>query len=229
MLRTYFSYSLTLLTAFMVWWIFGLFATVAASYTWLPFVAFLASTIHFGISSWVFLIFPKAGRILSIVTGLSLCTWPIGALFSSFNEDIFSLIYFLFVIGLTAALLYNHIKTFRDLRKPKPITRLILSVIPFGLFILYVATTYKYFVWWKNCRQCRLAIVAFVCAQRSKIKWRWSACEHSLNSRCAASSKPSFLWPKCLSGQYIQSSWWMICCFFLIAYFCYLNDLRFEN
>src|SRR5690348_556144 len=110
--RRYVSYGFILLSALMVWWIFGLFASVAAGYTWIPFVAFLSSTIHFGISSWLFLTFPKPGKILSMLTGLLICTWPMIVLFSFDDKDTFTSIYFFVVIALTATVIYNQIKTF---------------------------------------------------------------------------------------------------------------------
>jgi hypothetical protein len=146
MLRIYISYILTLVSAFMVWWIFGLFATVAAGYTWLPFIAFLGSTLHFGISSWLFLTFPKPGKILAIATTLLICAWPIGTFFSNADKDPFTASYFVVVFILCGTLIYNHVTTFKDPRKPKAITRLIMSIVPFTLFTLYVFTTYRYFV-----------------------------------------------------------------------------------
>ncbi len=139
------AYSFILLSALMVWWIFGLFASVAAGYTWLPFTSFLSSIIHFGISSWLFLTFPKSGKILSMFTGLLICAWPIIALFSSDGIDMVTSIYFLLVIVLTAIVIYNHVKSFKHSAKPKPLARLILSTIPLGLSIWYVAVAYRYF------------------------------------------------------------------------------------
>jgi hypothetical protein len=84
----------------MVWWIFGLFATVAAGYTWIPFSVFLASIIHFGISSWLFFIFPKAGKIFSILISLIMCVWPLANFFSNEGKDLFTTTYFLVVLCL---------------------------------------------------------------------------------------------------------------------------------
>jgi len=113
--------SLTLVSAFMVWWIFGMFASFAAGYTWLPFLAFLASIIHFGLSSWLFFSFPKTGKILSIMMALIMCAWPIGSFFSMADTDPFTALYFVVVLGLCTTVMYNHIKTFKESRKPKPL------------------------------------------------------------------------------------------------------------
>jgi hypothetical protein len=83
MIRTYTTYALTLLSAFMVYWMFGVMATVAAGDSWLPFLAFLVSVIHFGVSSWLYLNLPKVGKGLAILTALLMCIWPIAALIGS--------------------------------------------------------------------------------------------------------------------------------------------------
>jgi len=131
----------------MVWWVFGLFATAAAGYSWLPFSAFLASIIQFGVSSWLFLNFPKGGKVFSIVLASIMCIWPIGMIaYSIQTRDALGLIYFLVVIALCIGFIFNHIKTFKDPIRIKPSARVTLSIIPFGLFILYIITTYKYFI-----------------------------------------------------------------------------------
>ena len=145
MIRIYLSYSLTLLSALMVWWIFGLFAVFAAGYTWVPYTAFLASVIHFGISSRLFLAFPKPGKILSFATTALMCAWPLTALFSSGVDRITALL-FLVVLVLCAMVIYNHITTFNDAKKPAPFIRLILIIAPLALFGWYVIKTYKYFI-----------------------------------------------------------------------------------
>jgi len=145
MVRIYISYSLTLLSALMVWWIFGLFAVFAAGYTWLPSTAFLASVIHFGISSWLFLAFPKPGKILSLATTALMCAWPVDTLFSSGVDQITALL-FLAVLVFCAAVTYNHIRTFNDQKKPATFIRFILIIVPFTLFGWYVIKTYKYFI-----------------------------------------------------------------------------------
>jgi len=146
MARTYISYGLILFSALMVWEAFGILALVSSGYSWLPFSAFLASIIQFGVSSWLFLIFPKTGKLFSIAIALIMCVWPIRMTAYSFQtRDVIGSIYFLVVIGLCIGFIFNHIKTFKDPIRLKPSTRITLSIIPFGLFIFYVITTYKYF------------------------------------------------------------------------------------
>ena len=75
-----------------------------------------------------------------------MCIWPTGMIYYSIlSRDVFGFIYFLIAIGFCIGFIFNHIKTFKDQIRLKPSTRLILSIIPFSLFIFYIITTYKYF------------------------------------------------------------------------------------
>jgi hypothetical protein len=131
----------------MVWWLFGLFATVAAGYSWLPFSSFLASIIQFGITSWLFLYLPKLGKAVAILISLIMCIWPVVGFISYLNEkEPFFIIYFIIVFCLCITVIFNHFRTIREEHKPNFKTRIILSLVPFLVFMLYILTTYKYFI-----------------------------------------------------------------------------------
>jgi len=85
---------MTIISALMVWYIFGVFAAVAAGYSWFLLAVFLAGIVQFGISSWLFLIFPKTGRKFSIIKALIMCIWPIEIILF-YHHDGFLTIYFL--------------------------------------------------------------------------------------------------------------------------------------
>lgn len=139
MKRTYTSYVLTLISAFVVYFTFGLMSSVAAGYTWIPLVAFLTSIVHFGISSWLFLQYPKTGKIISIITATIMCLWPVTAFIGSLieREWIGAVIYSIPIL-FSILLIYNHIKTFKLDTKPEVIVRLIMITVPLGFFIYYI-------------------------------------------------------------------------------------------
>ena len=127
MIRTYTTYGMTLISAFAVFWTFGLFSTVAAGSTWVPFSGFLASILHFGISSWIFLHFQKTGKIIAILTGTIMCIWPISTFAGSLtNMSIFMSSIFALPIILTGFVIYNHLKTFNQKSKPNLTSRVLL-------------------------------------------------------------------------------------------------------
>ena len=148
MTRTYFTYGLTLLSAFAVYWMFGLMSSVAASLTWVPFSSFIASVFHFGLSSWLFLQFPKAGKITAIITGTVMCIWPTLAFIATLTQfDWFAIIVYFLPVIFSGLVIYNHIKTFQQDTRPAIATRIILTVLPLGLFIayiIYIATLINY-------------------------------------------------------------------------------------
>jgi hypothetical protein len=138
MARIYITYGLTLFSAYLVFWIYGLFLTVSAGSTWLPDSAWLASIVHFGISSWLFLFFPKTGRILAILSAIVISIWPAVALLHPGPQDgLLEILIFLIPIISSLIVIYNHIRSFKQHHKPALQTRIILSAIPLGLFIAY--------------------------------------------------------------------------------------------
>lgn len=142
-MRVYIAYSLTLISAFIVYWTFGVFATVSAGYTWVPFVSFLASIWHFGVSSWLFLNVPKAGKIMSMISGTMMCVWASVAFVETLADfDWFQTLLFFTPLLLTAVVFIQHIKTFRSVSRPRLIIRIILSIPPFALLILYLVYLY---------------------------------------------------------------------------------------
>jgi hypothetical protein len=129
---------MSLLSAFAVYWMFGLLSSVA-TYTWVPFSGFLASIFHFGISSWLFLHFPKPGKVLAFLTGTIMCIWPTIAFFGTLTQfDLFQTTIYFLPLVFSGLVFYNHIKTFKHDTRPALATRIILSVIPLGLFIAYI-------------------------------------------------------------------------------------------
>ena len=139
MTRIYISYALTLISAFAIYWMFGVMSSVAAGFTWVPFSSFLASVIQFGIGSWLFLHFPRTGKILATVFTSIICIWPLVVLSGLFTEfDVLALVIFLTPVLLCAVIIYNHIKTFKQPQRPPVWTRVMLSIIPFGLFVGYI-------------------------------------------------------------------------------------------
>jgi hypothetical protein len=114
-------------------------ATVAAGYTWVPFLSFIISVFHFGLSSWLFLYFPKTGKIIAIVTATTMCIWPVLAFIGAVIDiELFGVIVYLMPILFSGIVVYNHIKTFNKVTKITAATRVILSAIPFGLFVTYI-------------------------------------------------------------------------------------------
>ncbi len=109
---------------------------VSAGYSWVPLLGFLASLVHFGISSWLFLNFPKVGKVFAILTATILCIWPITALWSIASQaEPFEILIYSIPVILSGLVIYNHVKTFKENLKPKKLVRIILSIIPLGISI----------------------------------------------------------------------------------------------
>jgi hypothetical protein len=130
---------LTLISAFAIYWMFGIMSSVAAGFTWVPFSSFLASIIQFGIGSWLFLHFPRTGKILGTAIAVILCIWPIVVLIELFTQfEALALVIYLTPVVLSVIIIFNHIRTFKQAQRPPLLTRVILSIIPFGLFVGYI-------------------------------------------------------------------------------------------
>jgi hypothetical protein len=140
MSKVYIVYSLTLLSSFIVYWCFAAMSVVAAGIDWVPIVSFIASTIHFGISSWLFFVYPKPGKILAIVSALLLSIWPVIALVTlptlgNWIETPFYLVPLLCSIFV----IHYHLKSFNyELTMPNSIAKIISIALPAGLF-LYIS------------------------------------------------------------------------------------------
>lgn len=132
-----FIYLLTLLSSMIVWYMFGVFATVAAGYSWVPVSAFVAAVIHFGISSWLFLWFPKAGRIVACLTAIALCMWPAMGLMSTIRREAFSLFFFGLPLIISIWIVYSHVKALGEPVVIKKKTKIILTAVPATLFVVY--------------------------------------------------------------------------------------------
>jgi len=139
MTRIYFTYGLTLFSAFAVYWMFGLMSSVAAGYTWVPFSSFIASVFHFGLSSWLFLHFPKTGKVICLLTGTVMCIWPTLAFTGTLSQfDWFAATIYFLPLVFSGLVFYNHITTFKQCTRPILTTRIILTALPLGLFIAYI-------------------------------------------------------------------------------------------
>src|SRR5688500_16621373 len=135
-MRIYVTYALTLISSFAIYWMFGVMSTVAAGFTWVPFSSFLASILQFGIGSWLFLHALRIGKIIAIAIAMILCIWPFVALIELLKQfEVMTLLFYLTPVLFSAIIIFNHIKTFKQSKKPPFSTRIILSIIPFGLFI----------------------------------------------------------------------------------------------
>ena len=138
-----FPYSLSLIAAFIVYWTFGVFATVSAGYTWVPLVSFIASIWHFGVSSWLFLNVPKIGKIAALISGAVMCIWPGFALVGTLTDfDWFQTLLFFLPVLMTVVVFIMHFKTFRSDSRPRLVIRLILSIPPFALLVSYLVYLY---------------------------------------------------------------------------------------
>lgn len=124
---------------------FGVFSVVAAGYSWIPVTAFAGAIIHFGISSWLFLWLPRAGRITACISAVILCIWPAGAFVSTIRQELFSLLFFGIPLIFNGVVVYNHIITYR---RPYVIgrrARIVMTVIPFALFLYYLVYLIRLF------------------------------------------------------------------------------------
>lgn len=133
--NSYLLYTLSLLSAFTVYWALAVLGTVAASYSLIYPLSLFVCIVHFGVSSWLFLYWPKFGRLLSIVTALGVCFWPIGMSIEEFKQH--QIQYAVFALALTIPSLvtiYLHSKTFNRVQNHIPnLAKGILSLMPFGL------------------------------------------------------------------------------------------------
>jgi hypothetical protein len=135
------AYILTLLSAYIVFFLFGTLMTVSAGPTnYLPVISFWGSVFFFGIGSWLFLHFAKAGRSLGIILALVTILWPIASVPSLIREpDLWGFIFFGTPIGMTALVIYAHIKRFnRPGVSGRMLLRFALSIVPFGIMVAYL-------------------------------------------------------------------------------------------
>jgi hypothetical protein len=131
----YLVYFLTLIAAYLVFWLFSL----QSAFELAGFISFVASVLHFGIASWLFLFFSKPGRILSIVTGMLLVAWPLEVTVQSLIQQEYSLLpYYLAPVLFTAGTIFLHAKNLKNTFKKGLVTRIILAVFPAGFFLMYV-------------------------------------------------------------------------------------------
>ncbi|WP_143069751.1 hypothetical protein [Hymenobacter actinosclerus] len=142
MTRTYISYALTLLSGLLVYFMFAAASSVAAGITWIPAASFVGSILHIGISSWLFLAFPKPGKITSFITTTLICFWPITACIGSMRIfDFEALIFYTLPLIISGFVIWNHLKSFQDKEKKSTKTQIVLSALPLA-FLIYMFCFY---------------------------------------------------------------------------------------
>lgn len=135
MTNNYLLYFLTLISSFAVYWVIGVLASVAAGFSAIVSISFLASIIHFGVSSWLFLHIPKVGRMFATVTGLLVALFPAtGCVNAILDKDLSYLFMAVPLLLFNLLVVSGHVKA---LKVNKPLIalpgRILLSVIPFSL------------------------------------------------------------------------------------------------
>jgi hypothetical protein len=131
----YIIYFFSLFAAYMVYWLFSLQSVI----TFISFLSFLAAVLHFGISSWLFFFFNKAGRILSLTTAVLLLIWPIQTAINSIIDKEYSLLpYYLLPVVFSIVTSVLHIKNLTTPVVVGNVSRYILAAIAFILFLIYV-------------------------------------------------------------------------------------------
>lgn len=145
MTNNFTTYVLTLLSSFMIYWMFGTMMTASAGpVNSIPVISFWASVLQFGVGSWVFLHSVKIGRSICIVLGLLTILWPLTVVPWLFKEaEVWGFLFYGLPITLTTVVLYAHIRKFNEPERPGKITRVILSVVPFGLMITYMIYLFR--------------------------------------------------------------------------------------
>lgn len=139
MTNRYTIYGLTLISSFTIYWLFGTMMTVAAGVESLPIISFLTSVLQFGIGSWMFLHWPRTGRWIAITFGILMLTWPLSSIPWIIREgEILGYIFYGLPIMLSSLVIYGHVKNIRDTERPKKLIRMLLTLIPSGLFISYL-------------------------------------------------------------------------------------------
>jgi len=123
----------------MVYFMFGLMMTIAAGVDSAPVISFLASLIHFGISSWLFLFKNKLGRIINLFTSIALLIWPTFAFIGSVvaNEAIAIIYYFVIILFVILASIVN-IKSFDVKSQIESKVKFLMSAIPLLLLLIYI-------------------------------------------------------------------------------------------
>jgi hypothetical protein len=140
MSKAYIVYSLTLFSSFVVYWCFAAMSVVAAGIDWVPIVSFIASTIHFGVSSWLFFVYPKPGRILAIVSALLLSIWPIVAFLASAARNWIEVPFYLVPLLCSIFIIHYHLESFNyRWVMPNSFARTVSIILPVGIF-LYIST-----------------------------------------------------------------------------------------
>lgn len=140
MKRIYAIYGLTLLPALLVYWMFAVMAAVAAGSTWVPFSAFVASILHFCISSWLFVCFPGAGKVTAIMTGTAMSIWPVAAVVNSLATGWgWGAALYALPLLMNGMVVYYHVATFGQTQQPPLPVRVLMSIPPLGVLVAFLA------------------------------------------------------------------------------------------
>jgi len=103
---------------------------VAAGFGLIPLISFLASLIHFGISSWIIFWDFKIGKMIGISTTILMSIWPIFGLVDSFI--------FLVLLIQCIILIYLYLKVNYNIETEKKYLRVLLTIAPLSLFCFYL-------------------------------------------------------------------------------------------
>ncbi len=138
MTRIFITYGLILLSSFLVYWLYEMMTADTSDSSWVLNLGFLSSIFHFGISSWVFLKFARTGRVLSIISAVILCVWPLTVIFqSAAGKNFETAAVFTVPVILSCFVIRNQIKTFLSKERPDSFIRALMMIIPPGIVIAY--------------------------------------------------------------------------------------------
>ncbi|WP_215138944.1 hypothetical protein [Hymenobacter sp. ISL-91] len=121
---------------------FAAMSSVAAGITWIPTISFVGSMLHIGLSSWLFLVLPKPGKITSFITTALMCSWPITAGIESIKIfDFEALIIYTLPLTISGFVIWNHLRSFHEKENQSTKTQIVLSALPL-VFLVYIVYFY---------------------------------------------------------------------------------------
>lgn len=132
---SYIVYILSLLAAYMVYWLFSMLSSIG----FISFLSFVSSVLHFGVSSWLFLLLKKSGRVLSLTTGTLMIIWPIQITVNAFVDKEYSLLpYYILPVIFTLVTSLVHVRNITKPANTGKVARILMAAVPSILFIIYV-------------------------------------------------------------------------------------------
>jgi uncharacterized membrane protein len=124
---------------------FAVMSVVAASSSWVPFSAFVASILHFCVSSWLFLSFPRTGKISAMVTGAAMSLWPFTAFVGSvLAGEAWAVAIYALPLLLNGVVMYYHYATFNHNLKPILGVRILISTPSLMVLIAFIVYYAQY-------------------------------------------------------------------------------------